>query len=426
MRSFWLLLPFFAIILVLDVWFMPIISAAIGIMIVIAIGLVVFLSATRMVELNASMKIERNELRNIIFALEDALIVYDRNFKFLYFNPAAEKLFELKSPSVLGRAFKPQDAETPSLRRLAQVIFPSLAPSVVNRTPAGTYPQVIDLSFEDPPLELRVRTTVLDDGEGHTIGFLKFIRNRTRELFLVKSKSEFVTIASHQLRGPVTDLNWALETLSKDASLPSDTQLIVQSSLAASKQLMHIIEDLLNVSKIEEGRFGYNFEVTDMAQFVEGVLAEILPSAGRVGARLYFDRPKEVIPQVMIDRQKIKMALYNFVENAIRYNVKNGEVVVGVAKAAQGPFIEVSVKDTGIGISAEDIKKMFLKFFRAENALKFKTEGSGLGLYITKNIVRAHGGQVWAESELNRGSTFHFSLPTDFSLIPQHEVALEE
>lgn len=426
MRIFWFALPFFFVIFAFDVFFLPPPQWIIGAGLLLAAGLVVLMSALRVASLNFKTVVERNELKSIVAGLDDALVVYDQNFSFLFFNAAAEKLFGVQAASVLGKSFKPQDAEDPVLRRLAQVVFPSLAPVVVNRTPAGSYPQTVDLSFEDPALELRVTTAIVDDGLGRTLGFMKLIRNRTRELFLMRSKSEFVTIASHQLRGPVTNLNWAIETLAKDDAIGETSKLIIANASAAAKQLMRIIEDLLNISKIEEGRFGYNFEVTNIVQFIDGVLAEVLPDARRVGISVYFDKPAEELPPAMIDRQKIKMALYNFLENAIRYNVKNGEVVVKVEKADNRSFMNLSVKDTGIGISPEEMKKTFSKFFRAENAMKASTEGTGLGLYIAKNIIRAHGGQVWAESELNRGSIFHFTLPTDFSLIPQHEVALEE
>ena len=119
------------------------------------------------------------------------------------------------------------------------------------------------------------------------------------------------------------------------------------------------------------------------------------------------------------------MVLSNLVDNAIRYNVPNGQIVVTLEKVADQPYVEVRVKDTGIGLPAEEMEKLFSKFFRASNAVKFQADGSGLGLYIARNIIQAHGGQIWAESELNRGTTVHFTIPTDPSLVPQKEVALE-
>ena len=370
--------------------------------------------------------IEDDEFKNIVLRLRDALILYDRNFKFIFFNPAAEELFQIPAASVLGREFKPQDAENGALRRLVQVIFPSLAPIVVSRTPAGVYPQIIDLSFEDPTLELRVTTTPLGIGEGGPTAFMKIVQDRTSEASLIKAKSEFVTIASHQLRGPVTDISWALEALTEETGLSENGKSILQSTKKASGQLIRIIEDLISVSKIEEGRFGYEFESKDIVDVINKILSSVMVQAERAGVKVYFDRPKESLPKVLIDENKLTLAFYNFLENAIRYNIKNGEVIVKVEKIKDKPFLDIKIKDTGIGIPPDEVDKIFSKFFRARNALKFETEGSGLGLYIAKNIIRAHGGEIHVESELNRGSTFHFTLPTDPNLVPKHEVGLEE
>jgi signal transduction histidine kinase len=105
--------------------------------------------------------------------------------------------------------------------------------------------------------------------------------------------------------------------------------------------------------------------------------------------------------------------------------VQNGEVIVKVDVVPGKPFVMVSIKDSGIGIPPEDLPKLFNKFYRAENAVKMQTEGSGLGLYIAKGVVNSHGGEIWADSELNRGTTITFTLPTDPSLIPKHETGGE-
>lgn len=201
--------------------------------------------------------------------------------------------------------------------------------------------------------------------------------------------------------------------------------MLVQNGLMGSRLLLKIIDDLLNTAKIEEGRFGYQFEPTDILEFVNRILVQVLPQAQQWGVKVYFDKPKESIPKVYVDPNKLSIALTNLLENAIRYNIKDGQVIVKVEAIANEPFVKVSVKDTGIGIPPADVKKLFTKFYRAENALRSQTEGSGLGLYITKNIIRAHGGQVGAESELNRGSTLYFTLPTEERLVPKHEVGIE-
>ncbi|MFA4990905.1 MAG: ATP-binding protein, partial [Candidatus Paceibacterota bacterium] len=121
------------------------------------------------------------------------------------------------------------------------------------------------------------------------------------------------------------------------------------------------------------------------------------------------------------DPMRIKIVIQNLLENALRYNVENGQIIVKVEK--KPPYVEVSVSDTGIGIPKDELPKLFTKFFRASNVLKYETEGTGLGLYITKNIIEAHGGKIWAESIENRGSTFYFTLPIDEKLIPKRHIS---
>ena len=424
-RVAWLFLFLLAVAFAVGLSFVPKgFLVAQGVVLAVA-GAIAFKISYAAAEKNRGGSVERNELKNVLSGLEDALIVYDKDFRIIFFNSAAEKLFKLRKELVLGRELRPQDGESGAWRLLAQVIFPSLAPVVINRSQAGEYPQIVELSFDDPEMELRISTSPIADESEGLIGFMKIIRDRTREVALIKSKGEFLTVASHQLRTPVTDINWALQSLAKDESLGDTSKIVVGTAVKAGKELLKIVEDLLNITRIEGGRFGYQFEEKNLVDFIDGSLSSVATSARRAGVRVYFDKPKQDLPPVLIDPAKFTLAVDNLLENAIRYNVDNGEVIVGVEKMKNEPFLEVSIKDTGIGIPEDELKKLFTKFFRAENALKSQTEGSGLGLYIARNVVRAHGGKIWVESHEGKGSTFYFTLPTDPKLVPQHEVAVE-
>jgi signal transduction histidine kinase len=382
----------------------------------------VYLSAKK----DRDMSVERSELKSILGSLNDALIVYEADFRVIFFNPAAERIFKLDAKAVIGHVLSPRDVETDGWRTLGQVIFPSLAPRVVTHSKEGEYPQVVDISFTDPELDFRVTTAPVTDERGTALAFMKIIQDRTALMQTLRSKSEFVTVASHQLRGPVTDISWALQSLSGITGLDENNKMILDHALGASQSLLRRIEDLLNIAKMEEGQFGYKFEDADISDFLAKVLADVLPAAQKAGIKLYFDRPSEALPHVMIDSARLSLAVTNLLENAIRYNVENGEVTVKVDTMQDKPFVVVSVKDTGIGIPPEAMEKLFSKFYRADNALKRQTEGSGLGLYIAKGIITAHGGQIWAESELNRGTTISLALPTDPNLVPKTEMGAQD
>jgi signal transduction histidine kinase len=357
--------------------------------------------------------------------LGDAAFIYDSGFKIVAWNAGAEKLFHIPREEVLGNVVGPKDAGKPSWERLVQVVFPSLAPEITPRSKEGEFPQVTDLSFKDPELELRITASklVLDSATG-AAGFLKIVQDRTREAAALREKNDFVTVASHQLRTPVTSIIWATEALLRSENLQGEEKEFVQNAYDSAKKLSTIVEDLLSISRIEEGRFGYNFAPMDIVEFLTKTLQAALPQARRLGIKMFFDRPQAPLPQVYADADKLNMALGNILDNAVRYNVKDGEVTVRV-KQGEGSFVEVDVRDTGIGIPREEVSRLFKKFYRASNALKFETQGSGLGLYIAQGIIQSHGGKISVESEVDHGTVISFTLPTDPSLIPPKEMPLQ-
>lgn len=367
------------------------------------------------------LQAEKTRLDNIAASMSDGVIIYGQDFRILFFNKGAENIFNLPAKEVEGQKISPESARNPKLEVMTKIIYQSLAPLVIRQSPEGLNPQIVDISFTEPHLELRVITDRIKDERGQQTGFLKIIQDRTRELDLLKSKNEFITVAAHQLRTPLSAVSWAYQSL-KNEKLSDSQKELVSTGLAAANNLLKIVEDLLNISKIEEGRFGYQFQKIDLVAFLQSVLDQVAPIAKEYGIRVYMEPPKEISLSLEADPEKLGLAVSNLLENAIKYNVPNGQVVIGVERQTETPFAEIRISDTGLGIPPEAMEKLFTKFFRADNALTKETTGSGLGLYMVKNIINRHGGQIWAESELNRGSVFHFTLPTDPRLIPQREV----
>lgn len=391
------------------------------IIIIIAAISVIFLQRKQIARANLEVKTGSYRLQTIMNDLGDGIIAYDNNFIIQIFNPAAERIFGLSKEQVLGQTFGPEWAQELPFRLLAQTIFPSLAPLVIEVSEPGASPQIMDLSFTDPKRELRVSTNRILGPSGETLGFIKLVRDKTREVELLRSKSEFITIAAHQLRTPLTTIHWVFEGISGKDKLEAEDQELVASGLTNSIKLLKIVNDLLDVSKIEEGKFGYDFKKVNVIEFLGGILANAETTAKKYEVKLYFDHGKEQVINATIDMNRLALAISNLLDNAIKYNAKNGTVTVKIERLSDKPYLQVSIKDTGIGVPAGEIDKLFSKFFRAENAVKTDTEGSGLGLYITKNIINRHGGVIWAESIISRGTTFYFTLPLDTKLIPPKE-----
>ena len=393
----------------------------ISIIITLTAAGIIFWQRSRLLRANLEVKTASGRLQTLIADLPDGIIAYDNNFTIQIFNPAAERIFGINREQVVGHTFGPERAQELPFRLLTQTIFPSLSPLVVPRSEPGVFPQIVDLSFTDPKRELTVSTNKIVSPAGEALGFIKLVKDKTREAELLRSKSEFITIAAHQLRTPLTTIHWVFEGLNGKEKLEAEDRELVASGLLNSVKLLKIVNDLLDVSKIEEGKFGYDFEQVNIIDFLSGILTNAEAMAKKYEVKFYSDRSGETAVNLTIDANRLGLAISNLVDNAIKYNVKNGSVTVKLERLPDKPYLQISIKDTGIGIPPEDMPKLFTRFFRTENAAKMEIEGSGLGLYIAKNIINRHGGTIWAESILGRGTTVYFTLPIEPKLIPQKE-----
>ncbi len=384
----------------------------------------IFINLSKFIKRDKETYSASQRFEGIISALPDGVIVYDPDFKVIVFNKIAEQIFGLSADEVIGQKLSPERAQDPKFGILTQTIFPSLAPLVIPRSNPGSSPQVTDVSFSEPALELRVATTPTStDG---VAGFIKIITDRTREVEVYRSKSEFITVAAHQLQTPITTIYWALDILRKEEGLLDETREVAREGYIASQNLSKIVNDLLNVAKIEEGKFGYVFQEIDIIAFFKELLNNANVTAKNAEVNLYFDPGPEASIPVNIDPNKLAMAVSNLLDNAIKYNLKSGSVTVRIERLKDKPYVQISIQDTGIGIPQDQLTKVFKKFFRADNAVKVQTEGTGLGLYIVKNIIKRHGGGISVQSTVGRGTTFYLTIPTDSRLIPHKESPYEE
>ena len=394
---------------------------AVLLLVLISGGLITFLMGRTALK-EFEEKVSFGRLESIVTNLEDAVIAYDSDFRILIFNAAAERMFNVSKDKIIGKTIGPEQASDQQMQLLVQTLFPSLAPTVVSRSEPNQYPQIVDISFDSPPREFRVSTDRILDDKGRPLGFVKVVSDRTREVGLIKNKAEFVSVAAHQLRTPLSAINWTFETLVKSDSLTDIEKQAVQNGKQATTNLLKTVNDLLNAAEIEEGKFGYNLEQTDLINFIEEILSNAQMVAKRYGLQVFFDKGGYTELKVTIDKSKLGLAISNLIDNAMKYNSKNGSVTVRVKDVPQKPYVQIDVQDTGIGIPPDAVNKIFSKLYRAPNARKVKADGTGLGLYITRNIIRQHGGDIWVETTLGRGTTFSFTLPTDPNLVPKAEV----
>lgn len=239
----------------------------------------------------------------------------------------------------------------------------------------------------------------------------KELKSANKELKkLDQAKSEFISIASHQLRTPMTAIKGYMSMVEDGdfGQVPDKIQKPVHAVLESSNRLLRLIEDLLNISRIESGRMQYEFEMGNVQTLVESVFEELQNHAKKKNLEFVYHAPQEPIPDIPMDTMKVREVVMNLADNAIKYTDTG---TVELFLEVKGNEVKYWVKDTGRGLTAEDKGKLFKKFSRVGSSQLVHTEGTGLGLYIAKQIIKKHKGKLWAESEgAMKGSVFALSL----------------
>lgn len=223
--------------------------------------------------------------------------------------------------------------------------------------------------------------------------------------------SEFVNLASHQLRTPLSGSKWMLELLQKsDAGNLTDKQKeYIEKIYASNEKMIALVNDLLEISRIDEGSAKLFLKPTDITAVIRDLLKEKERDVKKKKLQISLTIEQEPFVQIISEYNKIKQALNNIISNAITYTPAGGKIAIDLK--IQDNEVLGSITDTGFGIPKEQQAKIFSKFFRASNILSVETSGTGLGLYIAKSFIEASGGRLWFQSEEGKGTTFYFTLP---------------
>jgi signal transduction histidine kinase len=226
---------------------------------------------------------------------------------------------------------------------------------------------------------------------------------------LDKLKDEFVFLASHNLRTPITVIKGYIGLLQRDKSLDIKSRNKLDKMLVSTKELELLSESLLNLASLEYRDKQLLISDIDLVKIIEETTENFGKEAAKKGISFILELPQFTVPAVQADRERIKQALENVVENAIKFNKEGGKVIIRLEE--KGKELLLSVSDTGIGISKEEGENIFQKFHRATSVLMYDYEGIGLGLYVSKLIIEAHQGKIWFESTPGVGTTFYITLP---------------
>jgi len=349
---------------------------------------------------------ERETVQAIINNFSDGLLLFNNENKLSLINPQAEIILNIKSEEIVDKPIAKLITKD-----FLKTFFELVGMDLIERKIEAVFRKEIQLK-ENLILEI---TTVPIMGNDTTIGTLIILHDVTREKLVERMKTEFVSIAAHQLRTPLSAIKWILRMILDGdlGEINASQREFLEKTYVSNERMISLINDLLNVTRIEEGKYIYKTALTSLENVVESVIESRKDIIERKKINFRFEKPIVPLPLVSIDVEKITLAIQNLLDNAVNYTPENGSIIILLS--ASEKEVQFSIRDTGIGIPKEEHHRVFSKFFRSSNAMKTETSGSGLGVFIAKNIIEAHGGKIWFESEENKGTTFYFYLP-----IPNH------
>jgi len=349
-------------------------------------------------------KIKEAKDRNltIIESFSDGILVLDKEDKLFLINSQAELFLDLKANELIDKPIS-EFAKIPVFEFLVRLL---------EQKTEKIFRKELPLKKN---LILQVTISPLIK-EKEKIGTLIVLHDITREKTVERIKTEFVSLSAHQLRTPLSAIKWTLRMLLDGdlGKLNKEQTDFLEKTYKSNERMITLINDLLNVTRIEEGRYISQLLSYDLVEITQSVIDSLKGEIERKNLKFEFKRP-EKLPKVLVDEEKIKIAIENLLDNAVRYIFPGGKITVSLELLENE--IQFKIEDSGIGIPRDEQPRIFSKFFRGVNAIRMETEGSGLGLFVTKNIIEAHGGRIWFKSEEGKGSTFYFTLPLKSSKI---------
>lgn len=335
---------------------------------------------------------ERTKLQTVLANMADGVIMADVEGKIVLANQAIEKLFNFQEKDVIDKP-------------LIEVVHDHEADEILKLCLRTSQTQTVQ--FESATSKRFLRTIAIPIVEGSLTGALLLFQDLTELRSLQTMRRELIGNISHELRTPLAGIKVMVDTLKEGGIGGREAAMDFLTRIDGEiERLTQIVSELTELSRIETGRAELRMAPLNLNLLIEEVIAHLNPFEQRQQVTITTDLATD-LPTVRADNDRIRQALTNLVHNAIKFNQPGGKVTISTKADSESAL--VSVSDTGIGISKEDLPHVFERFYKADKARP--RGGSGLGLAIAKHTVQAHGGSIWAQSQEGKGSTFSFSLP---------------
>lgn len=351
---------------------------------------------------------ERAQADALFLSIGDGAIATDADGKINRINDAALEILGYKREDLMGKWFpKTIVSVDKNGDRIATIDRP-ITKAFLTGKPVSAAIYYLTKQKTKLPVYITVSPILLND---RPIGAIEVFRDITHEHEVDRMKSEFISIASHQLRTPLTAINTYARMLDGGyvGKLNKEQQDFVRTIITSVTRMNELITALLDISRIESGSLQLKLSKLDYTTIVKAIVAEVAAEAEKKNIRVTVDVPDKPVV-VKTDPVLLPEICANLVSNSLKYTPAGGKITVKLKETAKKQAV-LSVKDTGYGIPKETQYRVFTKFYRGENIVRRETSGTGLGLYLVKLIADTMGGKVWFKSESDKGSTFYFSLP---------------
>ncbi|MBN2327144.1 MAG: PAS domain-containing protein [Candidatus Omnitrophica bacterium] len=340
---------------------------------------------------------QKNKVAAIIEAMGEGLIGCDSQGRIMHINQAARRLLLPMENEAIGLPF--------------ETLFPDIAQTIgfKNHSFLAIEKKLVDLSYEGK--ELRISASPIVDSETHSnAGFVLIIQDRTEQAELDRLKSDLISIVSHELRSPLTSIKGYIDLMLSGelGDIPEEILGYLAIVSTNTNRLASLIDDMLDLSRIETGKLNMSFGKVEIKYLCDFVYLTMKPQADQKKIEFHVETKEGLLASG--DQDRLQQALTNLVSNAIKYTPEGGKTSIRAEKRDE--WIVIDVIDTGMGISAENQKKLFQRFFRVKNKATRNIGGTGLGLCITKSIIEAHDGHLSIQSEEGKGSSFTIELPS--------------
>jgi PAS domain S-box-containing protein len=343
------------------------------------------------IRLFLAVEASRRQLETILNSTPDPVLVTDASNRLILANPAASQLFGVNI----------RRGERQDLQRTIQIksLYELLQASSDNG-------RTSEISMPDGKTYLATASAMI--ANDRTVGRVCIMRDISQLKEIDTLKSEFVSTVSHDLRSPLTLMRGYATMLEMAGDLNDQQKNYAKMIVQGVDNMAKLVNNLLDLGRIEFG-VGLQLESIPVLDIVERVTGSLRLIAKEKDVSLSVEIPKDIPHAVEVDQALLHQAVYNLVENAVKYTPNGGEVAVRLQPASDS--LTFAIQDSGLGISEEDLKRLFEKFYRGTNRKALSKRGTGLGLAIVKSIAERHGGKVWVESELDAGSTFFLQIP---------------